>query len=106
MHRIHVMLSILDPRFKPSSLPSLVSNARHIQLWTYTLRNASQPWHIFAQALEIMPVPNGDDVVNVIGVNSACPPPLAVAALPTGPQTPPPPSMLCSYGVIKNVSKL
>ena len=58
------------------------------------------------QALEIVPGPAGDDMVNIIGVNSACPPQLAAAALPTGPQTPPPGSMLCSYGVIKNVSKL
>ena len=54
-----------------------------------------------------MPGPSSDDdVVNIIGYNSACPPQLAASALPTGPQTPASPSMLCSYGVVKNVSKL
>ena len=54
-----------------------------------------------------MPSPSGDDddAVNVIGYNSACPPQLSASAVPTGggAQTP---SMLCSYGVVKNVSKL
>lgn len=59
------------------------------------------------QALEIVPGPHSDDdVVNIIGINSACPPQLLASAVPTGPQTPAQPSMLCSYGVVKNVSKL
>ena len=73
-----------------------------------------QPLHAhsgspYLQALEIVPGPSSDgddDVVNMLGYNSACPPQLSAAAVPTGPGTPAQPSMLCSYGVVKNVSKL